>query len=292
MVLAVGLAPGAPAGASADPWAPCTLVHALVRLDAASGSPAPTPEYGRELASAVQRHGHALDLTESQIARWSRHLEDGATGTRPWSRLSLINMEAVCDAAPLPPVRSGISHDLKLDAAADDVQHPRFPQLERVSAKLPGGAATLPTLRAILAFLVAFTSLSGGVLYHFRRTRLRERREKRHFCNVPVQLFSRSLHHLPATMIDCSMNGCMLTQGRPRMERGTHLYLETPVGLVSGRVMWARRYYFGVRFSKALQEIEVALLIAHSRRGQKDPKPQEIPDLHIAHAGLSGHRAL
>lgn len=292
VVLVACLVLAAGAGASTDSRAPCDLVQALVRLDAASGSAAPTPAYGRDLAGAVQRHGQALDLTENQIARWSEHLENGAAGKRPWSRLSLLNMAAVCDAAQMPTARSGGLSDLKLGAGAYGTRHQRFPQLDREPAKRPGRAAAWPPLRVVLAFLLAFTSLSGGFLYHFRRARLRERREKRHFCNVPVQLVSRSLHRMPATMVDCSMSGCMLTQGHPRMEKGTHLHLDTPVGLVAGRVMWANTYYFGVRFSKSLQEIQVSLLIMRSRHGQKEPEPHGVSGLHIAHAGLSGNRAL
>jgi len=291
-MLAVCSLPGTVAGASTESWAPCDLVHALVRLDAASGSAAPTVAYGRDLASAVQRHGRALDLTENQVNRWSGHLRDGATGKRPWSRLSLLNMAAVCDAAPMPSARAGTMSDLKLGAGADRTRNQRFLQLDREPAKRPARAPAWPPLRVVLAFLLTCTSLSGVFLYHFRRARLRERREKRHFCNVPVQLVSRSLHRVPATMVDCSMRGCMLTQGHPRMEKGTHLHLDTPVGLVEGRVMWANTCYFGVRFSKCLQEIQVSLLIMRARRGQKEPKSHDVSDLHIAHAGLSGNRAL
>jgi len=292
VVLVACLVPGAGAGAETDTWAPCDLVQALVRLDAASGSAAPSMEYGRDLASAVQRHGHARDLTEDQITRWSGHLRDGATGKRPWSRLSLLNMAAVCDAAPLPSARAGTMSDLKLGGGSDRTRHQRFPQLDREPAKRPGGAPAWPPLRVVLAFLLAFTSLSGGFLYHFRRARLRERREKRHFCNVPVQVIVRSLHRVPATMVDCSMNGCMLTQGQPRIKKGALLHLDTPVGLVSGRVMWANACYFGVRFSKSLQEIQVSILIMRARRAQKEPKPHEVSGLHIAHAGLSANRTL
>jgi len=263
-----------------------------VRLDAASGSAAPTPEYGADLAGAVQRLGHALDLSENQIARWSGHLRDGATGKRPWSRLSLLNMEAVCDAERRRLARSGTQSDVKLDARTGGTQHQRFPQLDREPAKRPGWAAAWRPFRAILALLLAFTSLTGGFLYHFHRARLRERREKRSLCNVPVQLVTQSRHRMPATMVDCSMSGCMLTQGQPRLEKGALVHLDTPVGLVSGRVMWANRCYFGVRFSKSLQEIEVSLLIMRARCGQKEPKPHKVADLHKAHAGLQGNRAL
>lgn len=292
VLLAVGLAPIAQAGAATDILAPCDLVHALVRLDAPSGSTVPTPDQGRELADAVQRLGHALDLTEDQMSGWSRHLRDGATGKRPWSRLSLLNMEAVCDAARQPFARSGALSDLKLGAGADGTRHQRFPQLDREPAKLPGGGAASPQLRAILAFLVAFTALSGVVLYHFRRVRLRERREERHFCNVPVQLFARSLPHMSATMVDCSMNGCMLTQVRPRMEKGTHLHIDTPVGLVPARVMWANTCYFGVRFSKSLQDFELSRLITRTQHGPKEARPHRSSDLHVAHAGPSVNRLM